>query len=153
MAYNFRTLSEGSVPFSFGFYSCHLPYTQSIFGRTEITNMDMWDSFLVTLQRHREESGLAFVIGGGDQVYVNGVDSLNIWKYLNSYLQVPLHEITRSAHVISSKRAVSRNSMLPAESILGALLQSCTLATGAGSRNQRTFMQPGLPWPTRRSRV
>lgn len=87
MAYTFRTLSDGMTPFSFGFYSCHLPYAQSIFGRTEITNMDMWDSFSVTLQRHREETKLSFVIGGGDQVYVDGVDSLSIWKYLNSCMR------------------------------------------------------------------
>jgi alkaline phosphatase D len=83
LAYSFRTLSAGPAPFSFGFYSCHLPYKKSIFGGTEITNMDMWDSFLATLQRNRKEGELAFVIGGGDLVYVDGVDSLNIWKYLN----------------------------------------------------------------------
>ncbi len=87
MTNSFRTLSDETTPFSFGFYSCHLPYTQSIFGRMEITNMDMWDSFSVTLQRHREQGELAFVIGGGDQVYVDGVDGLNIWKYLNSSMR------------------------------------------------------------------
>lgn len=87
MANSFRTLSDGTTSFSFGFYSCHLPYTQSIFGRMEISNMDMWESFSVTLRRHREQGDFAFVIGGGDQVYVDGVDGLNIWKYLNNYMR------------------------------------------------------------------
>lgn len=87
LAYSFRTLSEGLGPVSFGFYSCHMPYSESIFGRLQIENMEMWDSFAVTLRRHRERGDLAFLIGGGDQVYVDGIDSLSIWNYLNSCLK------------------------------------------------------------------
>lgn len=88
LAYSFRTLSDETMkPISFGFYSCHMPYSESIFGRLQIDNMDMWDSFAVTLRRHREKNQLAFLIGGGDQVYVDGVDSLSIWNYLNSCLK------------------------------------------------------------------
>lgn len=87
LAYSFRTLSDQIKPISFGFYSCHMPYSESIFGRLQIDNMDMWDSYATTLRRHRERGQLAFMIGGGDQVYVDGVDSLSIWSYLNSCLK------------------------------------------------------------------
>ncbi len=87
LAYSFRTLPKGKVPFSFGFYSCHMPYTQSLFGRLSIDNMEMWDSFAETLARHRKNGDLSFIIGGGDQVYVDGVDQLNIWTYLKSRMR------------------------------------------------------------------
>ena len=87
LAYSFRTLTKGNVPFTFGFYSCHMPYAQSIFGRLSIDNMEMWDSFAVTLARHRTNGDLSFVVGGGDQVYVDGVDKLNIWTYLKNSMR------------------------------------------------------------------
>lgn len=86
-AYSFRTLPSGVVPFSFGFYSCHMPYSESIFGRLSIDNMEMWDSFAVTLARHRKNGDLSFVVAGGDQIYVDGVDGLNIWKYLQTNMR------------------------------------------------------------------
>jgi len=49
--------------------------------------MEMWDSFGVTLRRHRDNGKLAFLIGGGDQVYADGIKSLSIWKHLNSSLK------------------------------------------------------------------
>jgi alkaline phosphatase D len=88
LAYSFRTLSDEAMrPISFGFYSCHMPYSESIFGSLQIENMEMWDSLVTTLRRHRERNQLAFLIGGGDQVYVDGIDSLSIWNYLNSCLK------------------------------------------------------------------
>lgn len=85
-AYSFRTLRDERKPFSFGFYSCHMPYSETMFGKLQVENMEMWDSLAVTLRRHRERGQLAFLIGGGDQVYADGVGSLDIWKYLNSSL-------------------------------------------------------------------
>lgn len=99
LAYSFRTLADTDNSMSFGFYSCHMPYSQSIFGRLRIDNMDMWDSFAATLRRHRETGKLAFVIGGGDQVYADGVDGLSIWAYLNSCLK-------KSPGVVPSKEAM-----------------------------------------------
>lgn len=86
LAYSFRTLPSETASFSFGFYSCHMPYSESIFGRLGIENMEMWDSFATTLARHRKNGDLSFVIAGGDQVYVDGTDRLNIWKYLQSHM-------------------------------------------------------------------
>lgn len=88
LAFSFRTLSmDNNAPFSFGFFSCHMPYEQSLLGNIGITNMDMWHSFLIGMQQHREKNGLAFLIGGGDQVYVDGVKGLSIWKYLNKNMR------------------------------------------------------------------
>ncbi len=87
---SFHTLpaSEPIKPLSFGFYSCHMPYSSSLFGGTNLINMEMWDAFYEVLQRHRQEkSNLRFIIGGGDQVYVDGIKTLSIWKYLNKKMR------------------------------------------------------------------
>jgi alkaline phosphatase D len=84
--YTFRTMPIADRCLSFGFYSCHMPYTQSIFGNTDIVNMEMWECLNQVLERHHEEN-LRFLIAGGDQIYVDGVDSLDIWKYLNKVMR------------------------------------------------------------------
>ncbi len=88
----FQTLETNPKSFSFALFSCHNPY---IDGKDEDTvvevdaeNMKAWDSFSRNLHRHRSplvdntSSNLAFVIGGGDQCYVDGRDKINIWNYL-----------------------------------------------------------------------
>lgn len=81
--YRFRTLPDGAASHSFAFYSCHMPYQHSIFGGTNVVNMEMWGVFNEVLERHQRQD-LRFVIGGGDQVYADGVQTLDIWKYLNA---------------------------------------------------------------------
>lgn len=81
--YRFRTLPDRAGAFSFGFYSCHMPYKVSLFGRTSVVNEHMWDCLNEVLERHYGQD-LRFVIAGGDQVYADGVKTLDIWKYLNS---------------------------------------------------------------------
>jgi alkaline phosphatase D len=83
--HSFRTLPSQERSLSFGFYSCHMPYKVSIFGNTNIVNMEMWECMNEALSRHKEED-LRFLVAGGDQAYVDGVDSLNIWKYLNKVM-------------------------------------------------------------------
>ncbi|MBK9130140.1 MAG: alkaline phosphatase family protein [Gammaproteobacteria bacterium] len=83
--YRFRTLPAGASSHSFAFYSCHMPYQHSIFGGTNVVNMEMWSVFNEVLDRHRQQD-LRFVIGGGDQVYADGVQTLDIWKYLNAVM-------------------------------------------------------------------
>jgi len=81
--YTFRTMpNKRKLPFSFGFYSCHMPYKDSFFGNTNVVNLEMWDYFHSVLSEHHKND-LRFVIGGGDQVYVDGVNSLNIWNFLH----------------------------------------------------------------------
>lgn len=84
--YRFRTLPGEPKPLSFGFYSCHMPYEHSIFGGTNIVNMEMWDCLNDVMNRHYDD-GFRFLIGGGDQVYVDGVKTLDIWKYLNNVMR------------------------------------------------------------------
>lgn len=89
--FSFRTFpggdDSGTVPFSFGFFSCHMPYHETLFGNTILDNMDMWDLFQKALLRHRDK-GLLFNIAGGDQVYSDGVPTLSVWKYLNKVMRV-----------------------------------------------------------------
>lgn len=78
-----RTMPEArDAEVSFGFYSCHMPYEKTITGKTRVINMETWDCFERALERHRG-NGLRFVLAGGDQMYTDGVDTLNIWRYLN----------------------------------------------------------------------
>ena len=82
----FRTLPTTHDSMSFGFYSCHMPYKKTIFGNTNLVNIEMWDYFAQVLERHHQDD-LRFVIGGGDQIYTDGVDSLNIWAFLNKVMR------------------------------------------------------------------
>ena len=74
-------------PFQFAAVSCHMPFeVNGLFRkRTEAPNLDMWSFLDATLQRHKHEVDL--VIAGGDQAYSDGVDTLNIWKYLNATMR------------------------------------------------------------------
>lgn len=80
--YRFRTMPEAAAPLSFAFFSCHMPYDTTLFGQTETTSMAIWECLNETLERYYQDD-LRFVIGGGDQVYTDGVDTLNIWEFLN----------------------------------------------------------------------
>ena len=83
--YRFRTLPAASAteaPLSFAFYSCHMPYATTLFGKTEVSGMAMWDCLNEVMERHYAKD-FRFLLAGGDQVYVDGVTSLDIWKYLN----------------------------------------------------------------------
>jgi alkaline phosphatase D len=92
--HTFRTLPEDlNTPFSFGLYSCHMPYKDKnrFFSdqTPDIRNANLWNFMhdaLVT-HRNREDLRLRFLIGGGDQVYCDGVESINIWKFLNKKIK------------------------------------------------------------------
>lgn len=84
--YSFRTMPNENKSYSFAHYSCHMPFKYTFFKHTKMENEEMWDWFKNALNRHRERD-LRFVIGGGDQVYADGVESLSIWKYLNKVMR------------------------------------------------------------------
>lgn len=94
----FQTLETNPKSFSFALFSCHNPYIDSKDEETVVEvdseNMKAWDSFSRNLHRHRSplvkntSSDLAFVIGGGDQCYVDGSDKINIWYYLYKVMGV-----------------------------------------------------------------
>lgn len=84
--YRFRTMPAQAAPLSFAFYSCHLPFQENLFGSTRIVNMEMWDCLNEVMARHYDED-LRFAVAGGDQVYADGVPTLDIWKYLNKTMR------------------------------------------------------------------
>ena len=96
----FRTFPPESEqrPFQFALFSCHMPYVMKGLGkkRTEVRNLKMdqrahlkmdkmWDFLNTTLRRHAAEVDL--VIAAGDQCYSDGVETLDLWKYLNRKMQ------------------------------------------------------------------
>ena len=87
--YSFRTPSP-TRDFRFALFSCHMPFKAGgLFSdKTEIANMDIWDIMSRAL-RHRRDNGndLDFVIAGGDQCYVDGIPTLDIWRYLNKVMR------------------------------------------------------------------
>lgn len=85
-ALTFRTLTDRPGPISFGFFSCHMPYKTTLFGRTRVVNEEMWDYFREMLERHNSQS-LRFVLAGGDQVYSDGVETLSIWNFLKKVMR------------------------------------------------------------------
>lgn len=82
----FRTFSAAAEPISFGFFSCHMPYKTTLFGRTRVVNEEMWDYFREMLSRHNQQA-LRFVLAGGDQVYSDGVETLSIWNFLKKVMR------------------------------------------------------------------
>lgn len=57
-----------------------------IFTTPQVKGIEMWDYLNAMLIRHRSQD-LRFVLAGGDQVYTDGVDDLNIWRLLNSRMR------------------------------------------------------------------
>ncbi len=98
----FRTLPLPSPtePVTFGLYSCHRPYQDSLFGDARVGSMEIWYHFAAVLEQRRE--GVAYVLGGGDQVYCDGVGGLDIWKYLDGVMAVEGGEVAPSVDVMKS---------------------------------------------------
>lgn len=74
----FQTFPETATELNFGFYSCHMPYDDK-----NGVHLGMWESFYQELLK----ADARFVIGAGDQVYVDGNDDLNIWNWLRKVKQ------------------------------------------------------------------
>lgn len=83
VTHSFATLAESPDRLAFGFFSCHKPYAGGKLGRQiKLVNMELWD-------RLREEmyyADASFVVGGGDQVYVDGHKKLDIWRWLKKVI-------------------------------------------------------------------
>ncbi|MEM7307299.1 MAG: alkaline phosphatase D family protein [Planctomycetota bacterium] len=72
-AHSFRTAAPDAESVRFGLFSCHMPFK----GR-DVRNMHMWQSFRQVLEIYDAD----FVVAGGDQVYTDGDDGMNIWRWL-----------------------------------------------------------------------
>ena len=88
---HFCTPSADKGDFSFGLMSCNMPFADNKVGLIKhawlsripkVKNMDLWGIADEVFNRHKAD----FVIAGGDQVYSDGVESLNIVDYLNDKL-------------------------------------------------------------------
>lgn len=74
----FTTLpQDGNGPWdvAFGLYSCHMPFDPNCSSKADAS---MWG----IMEEELRFNNARFVIGGGDQVYVDGTDYLNIWAWL-----------------------------------------------------------------------
>ncbi|MDB9518172.1 alkaline phosphatase D family protein [Roseofilum reptotaenium CS-1145] len=69
----FRTFPEQSPSLTFGFYSCHMPYVGD-----RLTSLDFWQSF----EEELTDAQARFVVGVGDQIYVDGNDKLDLLEKL-----------------------------------------------------------------------
>ncbi len=72
--FSFTTMAQSMPDFSFGFYSCHDPFNAN-------SSSGAWPLFL----DRANNANVRFVIGGGDQVYVDCQDNKHfpdIWEWL-----------------------------------------------------------------------
>lgn len=77
--YSFQTLSDRDTSFSFGLFSCHMPFKDD---SIEGVDVGMWTDF----HNELELAKARFVIGAGDQVYADGNDRLSIWRFLKKHI-------------------------------------------------------------------
>jgi len=73
-AHHFKTLSEQTKTLTFGYFSCHDPFKRGTSG------MGLWDDFYAMLDEHDAN----FVIGGGDQMYIDCTKE-DIWKWVSKH--------------------------------------------------------------------
>ena len=71
----FKTQNGSQDSMTFGLFSCHMPYRKNSF---DLVNIHMWDRFGDELNQRSGE----FILGVGDQVYVDGNSNISIWEWL-----------------------------------------------------------------------
>ncbi len=88
--HSFKSMPATEEPYSFALFSCNMPYKVDNNDERDLrlSNEKMWGSLDDTLKRHKDK-GLRFIIGGGDQVYSDGVDhkEINLPKNLNTRMK------------------------------------------------------------------
>ena len=83
--YAFMTPSHAEEKFRFGLFSCHMPF-EAEGEDTTIADMNMWRLMALAVDEGKETRP-DFFIAGGDQCYTDGVDTINIWKYLRKVMK------------------------------------------------------------------
>lgn len=95
--HSFKTMPSKEAPYSFAFFSCHMPYKMDTNEEhdLQLSNEKMWGCLEDTLKRHKDK-GLRFIIGGGDQVYTDGVkhEDINLPMILNDKMEKKDGELT-----------------------------------------------------------
>ncbi|CAM3839343.1 alkaline phosphatase D family protein [Aeromonas bestiarum] len=103
--FSFTTMAQSMPDFSFGFYSCHDPFNAN-------NSNGAWPLFL----NRANSAGVRFIIGGGDQIYVDCQDNKyfpDIWEWLQDNkdeliktytLNGELHSPSLNAYLLSLYR-------------------------------------------------
>ena len=73
---SFKTFPAEADHLSFGVFSCHQPFKGA-----DIVRSEMWSAFYEALTA----ADASYVIGAGDQVYVDGVKTADIWRWLRKF--------------------------------------------------------------------
>lgn len=83
---HFRTQRESRDALTFGVFSCHMPYRKNSF---DLVNIHMWDRLGDELEQRDGE----FILGIGDQVYVDGNSNVSIWEWLKKIREDFVREV------------------------------------------------------------
>ncbi len=75
---SFRTFAAQPERVVFGLFSCHQPFKDGSKRTKPTGNAAMFQEMLAKLQERNAD----FVIAAGDQIYSDGPDRLNVWKWL-----------------------------------------------------------------------
>ena len=82
----FKTQNGSQDSMTFGLFSCHMPYRKNSF---DLVNIHMWDRFGDELDQRSGE----FILGVGDQVYVDGNSNVSIWEWLKKIRKEFMREV------------------------------------------------------------
>ncbi|SCX84741.1 alkaline phosphatase D family protein [Nitrosospira sp. Nsp13] len=82
----FKTQNNSQESMTFGLFSCHMPYKKNSF---DLVNIHMWDRFGDELEQRNGE----FILGVGDQVYVDGNSNVSIWEWLKKIRKEFIQEV------------------------------------------------------------
>ncbi|MCP5007243.1 MAG: alkaline phosphatase family protein [Planctomycetes bacterium] len=96
----FKTLERNPSSITFGFYSCHDPFSRSDNGE------GAWSHFYQVLKDRDAD----FVIGGGDQIYVDtnsSHDMQDIWKWLKKNKRALINQYSDSNGKIQEDKVVN----------------------------------------------
>lgn len=82
----FKTQDVSQESVTFGLFSCHMPYRKNSF---DLVNIHMWDRFGDELEQRNGQ----FILGVGDQVYVDGNSNVSIWEWLKKIRKEFMQEV------------------------------------------------------------
>ncbi|MBP6365733.1 MAG: alkaline phosphatase family protein [Nitrosomonas sp.] len=88
----FKTQEVAQKSITFGLFSCHMPYKKNSF---DLVNIHMWDRFGDELDQRNGD----FILGVGDQVYVDGNSKTSIWEWLRKNRKEFVKEVKENERV------------------------------------------------------
>ena len=88
----FRTQDRATKEVNFALFSCHMPYKKN----GDVENIQMWENLRLEMESRRGD----FIIGCGDQVYVDGNKRASIWEWLRKVKQEVIQQSPDEQHRI-----------------------------------------------------